>query len=284
MIGIININKPSGMSSSQVVVRVKKLTHQDKVGHLGTLDPLASGVLPICIGKATRLFDYFLNKTKRYTATFEFGKLTTTLDSEGEVLEQSTKYPSKQAVLDALAGLKGELEQYPPKYSAKSIGGVRAYELARQGVDFELKPKRITVYRFDLLEQLDDKTFVFDIECSAGTYIRSLCRDLAESLGCVATMTNLIRTQCGKFNLTESVELENLTLQDVENNLVDLKTALSDMKIFDMSKQLFDRLLKGLKTKIRYKDGEFLAICENVVVGIVEIKQTEIKIKTYLKE
>ncbi len=284
MIGIININKPSGMSSSQVVVKIKKLTHQDKVGHLGTLDPLASGVLPICVGKATRLFDYFLNKTKRYTAVFEFGKLTTTLDSEGEVVEQNSILPTKDTVIAALKGLIGEINQYPPKYSAKSIGGVRAYELARQGVDFELKPKLIHVYKFDLLRQIDDKSFEFDIECSAGTYIRSLCRDLAESLGTVATMTSLIRTRCGAFALEESLDLQDLNIQTITDNLVDIKTALADMPKFDMSQQLFDRLLKGLKTNIKHKDGEFLAICEGVVVGIVEIKESVIKIKTFLRE
>ena len=216
--GILIINKPQGITSFDVVSKCRKALQTKKVGHTGTLDPLATGVLVVCIGKATRLFDYFLNKTKRYTAVFEFGTLTTTLDSEGEIVEQNTKYPTKQAVLDALVSFLGKLDQYPPKYSAKSIGGIRAYELARQGVEFELKPKTIEVYKFDLLRQIDDKSFEFDIECSAGTYIRSLCRDLADKLGCVATMTSLIRIECGKFNLQDSVELERLDLQKLTDN------------------------------------------------------------------
>lgn len=284
MVGIINVNKPSGVSSNGVVVKIKKILNTSKIGHLGTLDPLASGVLPICVGKATRLFDYFLNKTKTYKAIFKFGTLTTTLDNEGEIVLQNGSVPTKNDLLKALESLRGEISQFPPKHSAKFVGGVRAYELARKGVDFELKPKQVTIYKFDLIRQIDQDSYEFDIMCSAGTYIRSLCRDLAEQTGTVATMTNLIRTSCGSFNLKDSVDYQDLSKEIIVSNLVTVEQALCDMPKFDMSDNLFTRLINGLATTIKHEDGEFLAMCKNEAVGIVSIQQGKIKIKTYLKE
>lgn len=284
MIGIVNVNKPKGVTSSRVVVAIKKILNIDRVGHLGTLDPMAQGVLPICVGKATRLFDYYLNKTKSYVAIFKFGVLTTTLDSEGEIVDNNQLIPTKDSILKALKGFKGEFMQVPPIYSAKNINGVRAYDLARKGIKFELKSKKIFIYKFNLIKQLDDSSFEFEIQCSAGTYIRSLCRDLAKKLNTVATMTSLMRTECGCFKLQDSIDYYNLSYDNILDNLIPVEEALKDMKSFEMSQLLYDRLIKGLKTKIDYADGEYLAKCQNEVIGIINIEDGLIKIKTYLKQ
>lgn len=210
--------------------------------------------------------------------------MTSTLDGEGEVVQTSDVIPTKDAILTALNNFCGTIMQIPPIYSAKSINGVRAYDLARKGEQFELNPKQVTVYKFELLKQIDDKSFEFGITCSAGTYIRSLCRDLAIKLNTVATMTSLVRTQCGNFEIKDSLDFDSLTKEIVEQNLISVETALKDMKQFDMSEQLFDRLLKGLKTNINYPDGEYFAKCKGESIGIVNIADGVIKIKTYLKE
>ena len=197
MLGFINVYKPSLMTSNAVLAKIKRQYGIKKIGHMGTLDPLAEGVLPIAIGNATRMFDYFLNKQKTYIATFEFGYETDTLDSQGEKIAETNVLPTKDEVLNVLSGFMGKQLQMPPKYSAKNVNGKRAYDLARAGVDFELNPKEIEIFNINLLEN-NGNTFVFEITCSSGTYIRSIGRDLGYKLNSLATMTKLIRTKSGK--------------------------------------------------------------------------------------
>ena len=154
MIGVVNINKPVGTTSSNVVVKIKKLLNIKKVGHMGTLDPLAQGVLPICVGKATRLFDYFLKKQKTYIAQFRFGEQTDTLDLEGNIIDISTNIPTKTEIEKALKVFIGEINQIPPMFSSKKINGKKAYDLARKGEEIELQPCKITIYDYKLLKQI----------------------------------------------------------------------------------------------------------------------------------
>ena len=182
MNGIFNILKPTGMTSNAVLTKIKKRFNIKKVGHLGTLDPLATGVLPITIGKATKLFDYFLKKDKIYKAVFTFGKTTTTLDSEGDVTSESSVIPTKEQIESVLSKLVGEVDQVPPNFSAKNVNGQRAYTLARQEVDFVLPPKRVSIYGIELLSQVSENSYLFNIHCSSGTYIRSIAREMATSL------------------------------------------------------------------------------------------------------
>ena len=192
MNGFFNINKPKGMTSSQVVGKVKYLLGKKaKVGHMGTLDPLASGVLPIAVGRATRLFDFLLQKKKTYIATFQFGIHTDTLDSTGTTLDTSNVIPTIDQITSVLPQFLGVNQQIPPAYSAKSINGKRAYDLARQGQEVELKPCTIQIFDIQVQRQLAHDTFQFLITCSAGTYIRSIARDLGTALGTFATMTEL---------------------------------------------------------------------------------------------
>lgn len=208
--GIIVLNKPTGMSSNLAVQIAKRILKPNKIGHLGTLDPLGTGILLLAVNKATKLFDEYLNKTKLYRAIFYFGKETDTLDSEGVVVAQNEVNITLNQVQDVAKHFVGEFDQLPPKYSAKKINGKNAYELARKGEQFELKTRHVTIYQCDVLYQVDNNAFMFEIKCSAGTYIRSICRDIAYKLSTYGTMLAIIRTICGDYRIEDSCTLEQL--------------------------------------------------------------------------
>lgn len=279
MNGIIVINKPKGISSNMAVSKVKKVLGTKKVGHYGTLDPLATGVLPIAVGKATKLFDYFLTKTKTYIATFTFGKTTDTLDSEGKITQTCTTLPTKHQLIVATKKFLGKTNQIPPKYSAKSVGGVRAYELSRRGIDFELSPKLVTITKFDLLDQLDDTTFIFEIDCSSGTYIRSLARDLGQEVGSLAYMSDLIRTRSGNFTLNQAIELDHIT----PANVISIDKVLSNLKKVCVDDKFFDKLKNGNAIKVDLIDqSNFLLYCKNCLFGIADSKNNLVKVRINL--
>ena len=281
MNGIININKPSGVSSNKVVSIIKKTFNQKKVGHLGTLDPLASGVLPVCIGKATRLFDLYLNKTKEYVAEFTFSIETDTLDSEGKIINQIDYVPSIDEIKNALKNFIGKINQLPPKFSAKNINGKRAYQLAKSGEDFELKPKEVEIYSFELLKQINENTFEFLISCSSGTYIRSLARDLGFACKTCAYMSKLTRTKAGEFKLDDAVNLDEIK----QDNIVPLEKVLSKFEKIIVDDENYDKLKNGVKTQTDIKDKKNIVIvCKNEIFGIGEIKQKRVFINTYLHD
>ena len=192
MIGFYNVIKPTGMSSTQVVGKIKRIIQQKRVGHLGTLDSAASGVLPVAVGKATKFFDYFLNKDKVYYAIAEFGVETTTLDSEGEIIANNTKEISKKNIDDIINEFIGEIDQVPPVYSALKIGGVPAYKLARNGVNVKIKQRKTKIYSIECIEEIAKNIFSFRVHCSAGTYIRTLLSDMAKRLWCWAVAVPLL--------------------------------------------------------------------------------------------
>ncbi len=224
MTGFLNLFKPEGVSSAAAVNRVKRLLHVP-CGHMGTLDPLACGVLPVGVGNATRLFDYFLQKQKRYTARFVFGATTDTLDREGTPVAGG-RVPSEEEIVRALPAFTGEIAQIPPKYSAVSVGGRRGYALARAGENFELPQRRVTVHSFCLTGQTGPAEFAFDIVCGAGTYIRALARDLAASLGTQGYMTYLRRTASGVFTEETAVPLDRLTAENAAAFLIPTDSVL----------------------------------------------------------
>jgi len=214
MNGFVNINKPKGITSSDVVVRVRNFLSRVfslkvKAGHLGTLDPDASGVLPVALGSATKLFDFFIKKEKHYTAEFTFNTATDTLDSSGKITEERNVAITKEAVLEAIKAQTGEVMQIPPQYSALSVGGERAYALARAGKGIELAARRVIINSIEYVSHshIGDK-YIFNIECMGGTYIRSIARDLARALGTVGHMSGLVRTKSGIFTLKDAVTLE----------------------------------------------------------------------------
>lgn len=281
MNGFLNLNKPSSISSNAVLYAVKKqLPKGTKVGHLGTLDPLANGVLPVAIGKATKLFDLLLNKTKTYVAQFTFGEETDTLDCEGKIIKHSNLIPSQLKICAELQNFVGVQNQIPPQYSAKNINGHRAYDLARQGVDFELQPKEIEIFKFELVKQISEKTFEFKIECSSGTYIRSIARDLAYKLNTFAFMNSLTRTKSGYFEIDSSIDPDKI---NIEKDLIDMGTVLDLKKIYISSDNSINALKNGMNVKIFEENCENVCVyaCQNLL-GIGKIESGYIKLTTHL--
>ncbi len=282
MIGFINVNKPAGLTSAQVVSRVKhalKLDKHTKIGHMGTLDKLASGVLPLAIGRATRLFDYMLSKKKYYRAEFTFGSMTDTLDLDGKVIQTTSKYPTKSEIEAVLPQFLGKLSQLPPMFSAKSINGVRASDLARQGKTPGLKPAEIEIFDLRLVEYVGNSA-VIDIECSAGTYIRSLCRDLATALDSCATMTKLIRTRAGVFTLDMAVELDEVS----DKTLLPADIVLGGVERLALNgKDELNLLFQGKKLTIKKPAGLYACFCDDELKGLLEIdEQNKANMKTWL--
>ena len=285
MLGFLNIYKPSGITSNAVVQKIKKRFHINKIGHLGTLDPLACGVLPIAIGKATRMFDYSLNKTKRYTAIFDFGYTTDTLDIEGVVTQSNGSIPTKQDLLDASLKLIGSIDQIPPLYSAKCVNGRRAYDLAREGIEFELKPKNITIYQLDLIEQVSEKQFKFDIVCSSGTYIRAIARDLGDLCGTYGCMSYLERTETGTFTKETSIELDKLLECDTcENYLIEPTKAFNNFDIYEVTNEIKLDLLNGKRPKCKQFEIPTFIVCGSEIIGVAKCNTQELMIDTFLYE
>ena len=247
MLGFINVYKPSGITSNAVVQMLKKKLNVKRIGHLGTLDPMACGVLPIAVGKATRLFDLFLEKQKRYDVVFDFGYTTDTLDTDGIVSDVSPVVPTMLEINSVLSKLIGKIEQMPPKFSAKNVAGRRAYELARNGEEFVLQPKQVEIFEFELLEQLAKNKFRFGVLCSSGTYIRSLGRDLASLLGTYACMSFLERVESGVFTKEKAIALEDIMKMDnVESIVMDPTEVFTSYDIIDISDRDYRALRNGL--------------------------------------
>lgn len=282
--GVLNINKPTGFTSQDVVSVVRGILKTRQIGHMGTLDPQGEGVLLLGIGKGTRLFGLMLKKDKVYRAEFDFGYETDTLDKDGNVLQETDVIPSQSQIESKLSEFLGEIDQIPPKYSAKNVNGVRAYDLAREGKSFDLKSCKVTIYDYKLIEKSGPNKYLFEISCSGGTYIRSLCRDLAYSLNSLATMTSIIRTKCGNFVLEDSVTLDEL--KEVKDNaVISLDDALSHLYRLDVNEEFYDKLLNGIGYDIDFNINEdFTVYCKNQLFGLGKIENGKVKIKTYLKD
>ena len=253
MIGFVNVFKPSGESSSRTVQFVKRVLintlgedKKIKVGHFGTLDPNASGVLPIAIGTACRLFDLTLDKIKVYKAELIFGRTTDTLDACGQVLNQVDVDVSFDDLKKAIEIFPKEYDQIPPKVSAKSIGGVRAYQLARRGVEFELQTKKVKVYNLELIEKIEKNKFLIRVECSAGTYIRSLCRDIGEMLDTPAIMGDLLREKSGEFDLSNAVDKEEFA-RNPEKYILPIDIVLRNKKRYVFEGKELEKLKNGVR-------------------------------------
>lgn len=272
MNGFINCNKPAGLTSSDVVSRIKRISGGEKVGHMGTLDPGAAGVLPIAIGKATRLFDFLTRKKKKYRACFTFGVTTDTLDSYGAVTGKGS-VPSVEGLERELGNFIGRIKQIPPAYSAISIGGVRAYRLARDNKPVVIEPREVEVFSFDLIKQSSPNSFVFDIICGGGTYIRSLVRDLAESCGTVGYMSYLIRLQSGVFNIEEAFTLDRIQ-SDFQASVLPVEYVLGGLKRFDVPKNRIKYVKNGIMLPVgeAFEEQPFTVYAEEELLGLGERK------------
>lgn len=271
--GIILLNKPAGISSNSAVNKVKHLLCAKKAGHLGTLDVLGEGLLPITINKATKLFDYFLQKDKTYITVFKFGQTSPTLDMEGPLSEEDKNLDLQSADIEKVLGkFIGVQNQMPPIYSAKKINGKKAYALAREGVDVKLKPKQIEIYKFKLLRKIAKNTFEFEIDCSSGTFIRSLCRDLAQELSTYGVMQRIIRTRCGKFELNNAY-----TFKDIEDGNFTLinPDVLFDEPRFDLEERQFEKVQNG--GNIQIPEGQFKIYYNNQFLGLGQSKNQKFK-------
>ena len=280
MTGFINLNKAAGASSAKEVSVIRRLT-KTPCGHMGTLDPMASGVLPVAIGNAARLFDYFLDKHKKYVATFRFGVDSDTLDTTGTVVENVGRVPSKEEIERVLPQFFGEILQVPPKYSAKNISGKRGYELARAGVEFSLPPKAVKIYALKVFDNTANDCYDFEIECGGGTYVRSLARDIAQKLGTHAVMSSLIRTQSGAFFIENSLKSEDLTEENIKNHIIPTESLLPFESIYPDEKMGF-KLFNGLAVSCERPDGIYKIYKDGVFYGLAEVKQSILKVRTKL--
>ncbi|MBX9135957.1 MULTISPECIES: tRNA pseudouridine(55) synthase TruB [unclassified Clostridium] len=253
MNGILNIFKPKGMSSFDVVRVVKKVAKTGKVGHTGTLDPEATGVLPVCIGRATKIIDYIMDSEKVYEVTFKLGIRTTTYDLEGEVLEEKdTSHLSDDNILAVIKEFIGEYSQVPPMYSALKQNGVRLYELARKGIEVEREGRLINIYNIEDIK-INNPYVSMKVTCSKGTYIRSLCYDIGEKLGVFATMTELNRSKTSVFEQSKSININDLTEENIEHYIVTMEDALSKYEAIIVHGKYVKLLING----VRVADNRF---------------------------
>lgn len=249
MQGFLIIDKPAGISSHDVVRRVRKAAGMRRVGHAGTLDPLATGLLPVALGDATRLIEYFSDREKGYRAIMRLGSETDTQDSEGEVLATAEWQAVDADTLEqAFISFRGEIEQVPPMYSALKKDGVPLYRLARQGIEVERSVRRMTIHSLNLLD-FSPPEVSFDVICSKGTYVRTLCHDIGRQLGCLAHMISLRRFLHGRFDLSMAVTLEQIEQagnEGLSDLLMSPLDALSDLPRFTIEGEAYIRLLDGI--------------------------------------
>lgn len=278
--GIIPINKPKDWTSFDVCNKIKHMVRPAKVGHLGTLDPMATGVLLVTIGKATKLFDLMQEKKKTYIAEFEFGVLTDTLDNTGNILKKVDAIPSEEEIKAILPKFIGKIDQIPPKYSAKNVNGKRAYVLARNNQEFELKPKQVEIYNIEVISY-DKPLLKLEITCGSGTYIRAIGRDLAEALNTVATMTSLVRSSVGKFSIEKCVNIENLSAESVHSHIISVDQVL-EYQTVEYSKEITAKLLNGQRIAVKENDGNYCLKEGQDIVAIIKVENFVAKMSIFL--
>ena len=272
---IIVVNKESGMTSRDVVNKLNKILGTKKIGHTGTLDPIASGVLVICVGKYTKLVDEIVSLDKEYIATVKLGILTDTLDIEGNIIDKKEHDVSIEQLKEVFKSFLGSYLQEVPKYSAVKINGKKLYEYARENIDIELPKREVSIYELELLDFNKD-SFKFRTRVSKGTYIRSLINDICNKLNTYGVMTDLIRTKQGKFSINESY-----TLKDIENNnykSLDIEDVL-DLKVLDITDDNIKLVMNGNKLNLDLDNGDYLVKVNNQVEAIYTFTNKEGKIK-----
>lgn len=248
MDGVLNIYKPTGMTSYDVVHKIKKLCNTKKVGHTGTLDPEASGVLPICIGKATKIADYIMNDYKVYKTELRLGITTDSYDRVGKTLSTSIISADEKTVVNVIKAFIGENYQVPPMYSAIKVNGQKLYNLARQGIEIERKARKIYFYEIEIIN-ISLPYVEFLVKCSKGTYIRSLCYDIGNKLGCGGTMWNLERVATGNFKLVDAIRLDELTSENINEYVISITDALNKYESIHIDTKYEKLLLNGVVLK-----------------------------------
>ena len=286
MDGILNVYKPKEWTSHDIVAKIKKITGE-KVGHTGTLDPLAQGVLPVLIGKGTLCSKYLVNHNKKYRVELKLGKRTDTLDAEGEVIEEK-EVPEElleklniENIRKNLKKFEGQIEQIPPMYSAIKVKGKKLYEYARKGQNVEIPTRKIMIYSIDLVDILkSENVIVFDVFCGKGTYIRTLCEDIAKSFGTIGFMQNLLRTQVGEFRLEDSISLlmkDEKDLEFIRKNIISIEKIFSQYPKIKIEQQTLKYFLNGVRITQNVKDGVYRVYTEDKFLGIGVVKEKLLK-------
>jgi len=258
--GWLIINKPYQMGSTQVVGKLKHLLHPNKIGHAGTLDPLATGVLPIALGKATRLIPFVMEDKKTYEFDIQWGTQTSSDDLDGEILAQNDKFPTKAEILKVLPEFMGKISQTPSVFSALKINGKRAYELARQGQKVEIQPRLIFIYDLKLIQHTPQKSS-FIATVSKGTYIRTLAHDIAEKLGMLGVVVRLHRTLDGPFEISQAITLED---ENLSQKILPMEVVLKNLPHLEVSPQIAERIQHGQ----RIKEEHFQTLPQNTIIVI----------------
>ncbi len=278
--GIILLDKRQGVSSNKALQEVRRLFNANKAGHTGSLDPLATGLLPLCFGEATKVSAMMLDDNKRYQAVIKLGVVTDSGDTEGQIIaENAVPELSKSQIEGCLAGFLGEIEQVPPMYSALKYQGKKLYELAREGITVERKARQITIFELNMLD-FDAETITIDVLCSKGTYIRSLAEDIGQKLGCGATLSALRRTQAGRFNIVDALTIEQcqeMTLEQLSAQLLAVDQPLEYVPKIELSDsqaclvqqgQQIDYHSQAIQGMVRmYQDQSFLGLGEMLLNG-----------------
>lgn len=281
MDGIILVNKEKDFTSHDVVSIVKKIT-ESKVGHTGTLDPNATGVLPLLIGNATKISKYLINHDKEYEAVIQLGKKMTTADIEGEVIEEK-EVPEKIYIEceNILKSFIGKQKQTPPAYSAIKVNGKKLYSYAREGKKIEIEPRNIEIYNIELMNiNKEEKQISFRVSCSKGTYIRSLCEDIADKLGTVGYMKDLKRTKVGDFEIKEAITIDELKEKFEKNDFSDVITIeniFKDMPKIELNENNIKQYLNGVKITEKNQDGIYRIFYKNEFNGIGIVKDNKLK-------
>lgn len=285
--GIINVIKPPGMSSSGVVVFLKGLLHFKRIGHAGTLDPGAAGVLCVALGRSARLSEMLMERKKEYIAQCTFGISTDTLDSYGKVITREKVNITKEALLNTLEKFVGEITQVPPAYSAVKIDGTESYKLARKGVEIKRKPPRSAViYSLELLRQTGDNSFLIKVCCSKGTYVRVLIEDIGRAMNVPAYMSFLLRTVSGGQQISEAYtidEIKEMYTKGDESFITPVEKVISDMPSIKVNDIRALRLKNGLPQNVKAPcNGDFTVYNNGELIGIAESHEDGIKLKISL--
>lgn len=278
--GIIIIDKPKGYTSHDVVAKAKKILNVKKVGHTGTLDPNATGVLPLLINKGTKFSKYLINHDKEYIVKLKLGIKTDTLDGEGKIIQEQKVDISKIDNIESkIKEFIGKQNQIPPMYSAIKVKGKKLYEYARKGEKVEIQPRQIEIYTIDLIKIYEKENEIdFKVSCSKGTYIRTLCESIAEKLGTIGYMKELKRTKVGNFYIENSIkidELEEKTKQDISNYIITIEDLLCDKEKIVLKNNELEKFLNGVKIEKDLKEDIYIIYNENeeyLGTGIVKDK------------
>lgn len=273
MDGILIVNKTKGCTSHDIVYQVKKIVNE-KVGHTGTLDPMVTGVLPLLVGKGTLCSKYLMNHDKVYRVKLQLGQKTDTLDGEGSIIEEkqvTDNMIEKEKVEEALKSMIGKQEQIPPIYSAIKVNGKKLYEYARKGEKVEIKPRKIEIYNIELIKiNKKDRQIEFQVACSKGTYIRSLCEEIASKLNTVGYMCELERLQVGKFNIVDAITLETLekNKEMIHKKIISIEELFKDNKNIELDDKKLTLFLNGVQLSRKEKDGVYKIYNKNKFIGI----------------